>query len=96
MIAERRILLAAIALLLGGCSAAAEWLGVRLLYDRVEVPADRVLRDVAYREDAGADPVKHRLDFFLPEGEGWPMLVFVHGGDWKARAKSLKAGGAQV
>ncbi len=96
MIAERRILLAAIALLLGGCSSAAEWLGVRLLYRPAEVPAERVLRDVAYREDAGADPVKHRLDFFLPPGEGFPILVFVHGGGWTAGDKGLIAGGADV
>ncbi len=96
MIAYRGLLLTAAALLLGGCSAAAEWIGVRFLYEPAGWPAERVLQDVAYREGAGADPVKHRLDFFLPSGEGWPVLVFVHGGGWTAGDKSLKAGGADV
>ncbi len=90
------LLLALSALVLGGCSAAVEWLGVRLLYEGTETPAERQLIDLPYRQDAGSDPVKHRLDFFLPEGEGWPMLVFVHGGGWTAGDKSLKAGGADV
>ncbi len=96
MIAERKLLLAAMALLLGGCSAAAEWVGVRVLYQPAQVPADRVLRDVAYRKGPEADPVKHRLDFFLPQGEGWPVLVFVHGGGWTAGDKSLIVSGADV
>ena len=97
MIARRLIPLAAAALALGGCTAATEWFGVRLLYDRVDAPAARQLMDLAYREDEGSDPVKHRLDFFLPEdGEGWPVLIFVHGGGWTAGDKSLVAGGADV
>ncbi len=96
MMAQKSILLAATALVLSGCSTAVEWLGVRLLYDKTEAPAERQLMDVAYREDAGSDPVKHRLDLFLPEGDGWPVLIFVHGGGWTAGDKSLTAGGADV
>ncbi len=94
-IIRRLIPLFAAALLLGGCSAAAEWVGVRLLYDRA-APAARQLMDVAYRDGGDADPVKHRLDLFLPAGEGWPVLMFVHGGGWTRGDKSLKAGGADV
>ncbi len=96
MIAQRWLLLAATAVLLSGCSAAAEWVGVRLLYDRVDAPTQRQLIDLAYREDAKSDPVKHRLDLFLPEGEGWPSLIFVHGGGWTRGDKSLTAAGADV
>ncbi len=95
MIARQWILLAVAALLLSGCSAATEWLGVRLLYETA-APAERELLDVAYREDADSDPVKHRLDLFLPAGDGWPVLVFVHGGGWTAGDKGLMAGGAAV
>ncbi|MCP3961484.1 MAG: alpha/beta hydrolase [bacterium] len=94
--ARRSILLVSVLLLLVGCTPAAEWFGVRLLYDRADLPAERLLSGVAYRDDAGADPVKHRLDFFLPEGEGWPILVFVHGGGWTAGDKSLNVSGADV
>ena len=90
-----RLLLAATALWLGGCSSTVEWLGVRLLYEEAE-PVERHLLDVAYREGAGSDPEKHRLDFFLPEGEGWPVLIFVHGGGWTAGDKSLTVAGADV
>ena len=93
--ARRLIPLVAVALALGGCSAAAEWVGVRLLYDQAR-PAQRQLMDVAYRDDSEADPVKHRLDLFLPEGDGWPVLMFVHGGGWTRGDKSLRAGGADV
>jgi acetyl esterase/lipase len=41
------------------------------------------LRDVAYRDDAKADPIRHRMDLFLPRGKkGYPVVVLVHGGAW--------------
>jgi acetyl esterase/lipase len=41
------------------------------------------MRDVAYRDDAKADPIRHRMDLFLPRGKkGYPVVVFVHGGGW--------------
>ncbi|MEM7586945.1 MAG: alpha/beta hydrolase [Acidobacteriota bacterium] len=84
-----------LALLLGGCSNPVEWLGVRLLYEEAAA-SERVWLDLPYREDEGADPVKHRLDLFLPDGQGWPVLIFVHGGGWTAGDKALRAGGADV
>lgn len=55
-------------------------------------PGDRprVLRDLAYRDGPEADPKKHRLDLFLPEGKNWPTLIFVHGGGWTSGDKSGK------
>lgn len=73
------LLASVVALLLGGCTEAVRWVGVRLLYERVPAPPERVLYDLTYRVGS-ADP-KHRLDLFLPaDPEGWPTLVFVHGG----------------
>ncbi len=92
----KSLALAMALLLLGGCTPAVEWLGVRMLYEKTAALAEHQLIDLAYREDEGSDPVKHRLDLFLPEGEGWPVLVFVHGGGWTAGDKSLRAGGADV
>ena len=41
------------------------------------------VRDVAYRDGASADPIRHRLDLFLPRGKkGFPVVVLIHGGNW--------------
>jgi acetyl esterase/lipase len=39
--------------------------------------------DVAYRDGPQADPIRHRLDLFLPRGKkSFPVVVLVHGGGW--------------
>ncbi len=48
----------------------------------------REIRDIAYRDGPDADPKKHRLDLYAPEGQGWPVVVFVHGGGWDSGDKS--------
>jgi acetyl esterase/lipase len=49
-----------------------------------------VIKDVAYYAGKGSDPVKHRLDLFLPKGhKDAPVLVFVHGGGWMIGDKSF-------
>ena len=41
------------------------------------------VQDVAYYEGKDADPVRHRLDLYLPKGhKDFPVLLFVHGGGW--------------
>jgi acetyl esterase/lipase len=41
------------------------------------------VRDVAYWDDPTADPIRHRLDLFLPKGKkDYPVVVLVHGGGW--------------
>lgn len=45
--------------------------------------------EVDYVEGEGADPVKHTLDIFRPEGQdGLPVLLFFHGGVWQRGDKS--------
>jgi acetyl esterase/lipase len=45
--------------------------------------------EVDYVEGEGADPVKHTLDIFRPEGQqGLPVLLFFHGGVWQQGDKS--------
>jgi acetyl esterase/lipase len=49
----------------------------------------RVVRDVAYYEGPDADPVKHKLDLYLPAGQkDFPVLFFVHGGAWRSGDKN--------
>jgi len=87
-----------------GCGAAYQagyWVGMPFLYREAPLPGGSVVRDVPYRTDEDADPVKHRLDLFLPAADarppsGWPVLVFVHGGGWTTGDKALRAGGRDV
>lgn len=53
----------------------------------------RVVRDVAYYTGPDADPVKHRADLYLPaQGNGAPVVVFVHGGGWISGDKDYRGG----
>lgn len=46
--------------------------------------------DIAYRTDKDADPVRHKLDLYLPKGaKDFPVLIFVHGGAWSSGSKTL-------
>src|SRR3954454_362280 len=48
-----------------------------------------VVKDVAYYDGKDADPVKHKLDLYLPQGkQDFPVLFFVHGGAWVLGDKS--------
>lgn len=50
-----------------------------------------VVEDVAY-VPGSANP-KHRLDLFLPRGRaGFPVVLFVHGGYWRAGDRSYFSG----
>jgi acetyl esterase/lipase len=43
----------------------------------------RVIRNVSYYDGKDADPVRHRLDLYLPrDRREYPVLVFAHGGAW--------------
>jgi len=79
-----------------GCASLLPWVAVPFLYREARLPAERTVLDVPYRMGREADPRKHRLDLFLPEGTGWPVLVFVHGGGWTSGDRTLRAGGADV
>jgi acetyl esterase/lipase len=48
-----------------------------------------IIRDIAYFDGDGADPVRHRLDLYLPKGvKDVPVLLFLHGGGWSRGDKS--------
>jgi acetyl esterase/lipase len=43
------------------------------------------VKDIAYNEGPDADPIKNKLDLYLPKGQkDFPVLFFVHGGSWKS------------
>lgn len=94
-------LLLAFALAASGCGLLLR-LGVGIVYDRVDLPDEQAIRDVPYADDGLA---KHRLNLFLPTpdsvradraADGWPTIVFVHGGGWTEGDKDLEVGGADV
>ena len=89
------LLVTAAATALGGCAVVYR-AGMEVLYQEETLPAGRIVADVAYREDPHADPEKHRLDLYLPVGEGWPTVVFVHGGGWTTGDKNLSVGGGDI
>ena len=50
----------------------------------------RQILDLAYYDGADADPVKHKLDLYLPEDQSnFPVMIFIHGGGWDAGDKRM-------
>ncbi len=50
------------------------------------------VKGIAYHDGADADPVRHKLDLYLPKGhKDFPVLFFVHGGMWRSGNKELYA-----
>jgi len=71
-------------------------IGVRVLYRRAELPRAQIRKDIAYLAGTDAQGAAHRLDLYLPAGRDWPLIVFVHGGNWDAGDKNTRVGGADV
>jgi len=65
-------------------------------YKETPLPESQIVYDLSYWPSPEADPVKNRLDLFLPKGKDWPLLVFVHGGEWISGDKSLKVMGSEI
>lgn len=80
-------------LAVSGCGRFAEWIAVRLFYRDAALAQARVYRDLNYWPGPSADPRKHQLDFYVPDGSGWPVLIFLHGGGWRSGDKALEFGG---
>jgi acetyl esterase/lipase len=49
-----------------------------------------VVKDIAYYDGKDADPIRHKLDVYVPKGQkNFPVMMFVHGGTWKSGNKNL-------
>lgn len=49
----------------------------------------RTVKDIAYVDSPDADPVKHKLDLYLPKDQkDFPVVFFVHGGAWQRGDKT--------
>jgi acetyl esterase/lipase len=61
--------------------------------DSNKSPATREIdreRNIAYRTDKDADPIRHKLDVYFPKGgKDCPVLFFVHGGAWRSGNKNI-------
>ncbi|MEO6034389.1 MAG: alpha/beta hydrolase [Verrucomicrobiota bacterium] len=79
-----------------GCTSVLQRTGIALFYKKASLPKSQVRREIVYRE--GSTLPKHRLDLFLPAATttNWPVLVFIHGGNWTEGDKGLRAGGPDV
>ena len=75
--------------------APAYWVAMRFMYDKVDLPPNRIVMNVGYDASAPADH-KRQLDLYLPERNGFPTVVFIHGGGWAWGDRSQKFGGADV
>src|ERR1700720_4281423 len=88
------LLVAGLGLVASGCTTVIQRTGITLFYKQADLPAAQVRYDVPYGE--GSSLPQKRLDLFLPQGQHWPVFVFVHGGGWNEGDKDSRAGGADV
>ncbi len=70
--------------------------GIKLYYREAGIPAARVLRGIPYAGPSSGP--KQRLNLFLPEPgiSGWPVVIFIHGGNWDEGDRDLEVAGADV
>ena len=90
-----RVLALALAVALSGCSLATR-AGVAVLYRKADLPASQIVPDICYTAASPCDTPRHTLDLYQPAAKGWPVIIFVHGGNWDSGDKNYRAGGADV
>lgn len=65
------------------------------VYRHVDRPPETVFKDIPYTGDSDADD-KRRLNLFVPDNEGWPAAIFIHGGGWTTGDRNLEVVGEDV
>ncbi len=88
-------MLALLATLISSCAPVTA-VGVKFLYRRADLPSAQVVRHICYASTGARASDAQTLDLYLPLGKGWPVILFVHGGNWDAGDKQLRVGGADV
>ena len=68
--------------------------GIKLYYKPASIAADGVVLDVPYVAGS-ADPLQ-RLNFFKPTTPNFPVVVFIHGGNWDSGDKDYRFGGQDI
>lgn len=66
------------------------------LYEKADLPTAQIVRDVCYTAGAPCDTARHTMDLYRPSTAAWPVIIFVHGGNWDSGDKNYRAGGADV
>ncbi len=83
-------------MILSGCSAVVR-VAVKPFYEPAELSGGgEVVAGLPYRTDEEADEEKHRLNLFRPGTDGWPLLIFLHGGSLTDGDKDLRVGGYNI
>lgn len=90
-----RVALVVTALLTLPACAPAYWLGMRIYYEKADIPPDRVSMNIGY-DPTAPDDHKRQLDLYTPLGRDWPTVVFIHGGGWAWGDRSQRFGGEDV
>lgn len=67
---------------------------IKLYYTPVTIAAADVVRDVPYV--AGSTDPLQQLNFFKPAQRGFPVVVFIHGGNWDSGDKDYRFGGQDI
>ncbi|MBW8868232.1 MAG: alpha/beta hydrolase, partial [Acidobacteria bacterium] len=68
--------------------------GIKLYYKPASIAADRVVRDVPYV--AGSNDPRQRLNLFKPGQQNFPVVIFIHGGNWDSGDKDYRFGGQDI
>lgn len=91
----RRPVALLISIALTAACSPVHWLGIRIFYDAVDIPRERVALNIGYDP---ADPGDHKrqLDLYTPAASGFATVVFIHGGGWAWGDRSQRFGGADV
>ena len=59
--------------------------------DKAALSVDRI-QNLAYNSAKDADPLRHKLDLYVPKkATNFPVVMFVHGGTWRSGNKDLYA-----
>ena len=96
MLRKTRFILLIFLLFLGLGSSGTEWNPKQSPRPRwrthglVDKKGVRQILDLSYYDGPDADPIKHKLDLYLPENKtNFPVMIFIHGGGWDAGDKRM-------
>jgi len=87
------LLLSLAALFEAGCGVVYR-AGIKLYYKPAAIASGDVVRDIPYVAGS-ADPMQ-RLNFFRPAQSNFPVVIFIHGGNWDSGDKDYRFGGQDI